>query len=339
MKINRKEFLEQLESVQPGLSPTEIIEQSSHFIFQNGFVYTYNDEVACSRRSLLEANVAVPAKPLVSLLQRLGERELEIDIKKGYLSIKGKRKRAGIKIEQEIVLPIDTIKPERWGKLPDGFLDAIAIVQPCAGSNETQFVMTCVHIHPDWMEACDNFQAARYKIKTGVKKSILIRKESLQYILSSEEESKMTKFSETKHWIHFKNVAGLTFSCRRFVENYPSREIGEILQMKGEPLTLPENLTKAIRRAEIFSSENVSGNDIIVSLGPNLLHLVGRGALGWFEEKRKLEYSGKPLRFTIPPKLLSELIKQYNECQVNPSRLKVKGKKFVYVVALGKGKD
>ena len=48
--INRELFLEQLESVQPGLSTREIIEQSSCYVFRGGEVITFNDEIACSQK-------------------------------------------------------------------------------------------------------------------------------------------------------------------------------------------------------------------------------------------------------------------------------------------------
>ena len=54
MKIDREEFLKQLESVLPGYSTKEVIEQSSCFVFKKGRVYTYNDEIACSQTTSLK---------------------------------------------------------------------------------------------------------------------------------------------------------------------------------------------------------------------------------------------------------------------------------------------
>ena len=45
MKINRKELLEVLSLIKPGLSNNEMVEQSTHFIFEAGEVYTYNDQI------------------------------------------------------------------------------------------------------------------------------------------------------------------------------------------------------------------------------------------------------------------------------------------------------
>lgn len=336
MIINREDFLRQLESVTPGLSMKEIIDQSSCFIFQDGMVTTYNDEIACSHKSALKIEGAVPANPLISILRKMKEDELDIalgeDDKNMTLLVKGKRKHARIIMEQEIRLPVETVdKPKKWKKLPAKFSDAVSIVEPCAGTNESKFVLTCIHITPKWIEASDDSQGVRFKIKTDVKKSTLIRRDSLKHIISMD----MTKFSEAKHWIHFKNPDGLILSCRHWMDEYPSDDMTDILKVKGRPLTLPKGLREAIERAEIFSSENAESNNVIVILRKGKLKIKGQGVSGYFTEVRKSKYDGKTLSFTIPPKLLIELAQHYNECEVADNLLKVSGEKFTYVTALG----
>jgi len=334
MRINREEFLKQLESVMPGLSPKEIIEQSSCFVFMDGMVHTYNDEISCSQSSLLKVEGAVPAIPFISILRKLEEDELDIraNEENSQLLVKGKHRRAGIRIDSKVLLPIEEVdKPKKWKPLPADFADAVAITQPCAGSNEAQFNMTCIHLTPDWIEACNNHQVTRYRIKMDISKSTLIRKESLKHVLSLD----MTEFSETKHWIHFRNPTGLVLSCRYFLEEYPSDDITEVLKVKGSKLVLPKGLREAIEKAEVFSSENVEANDVSVRIQSGKLRIKGQGVSGWFSESKKLEYDGKDLEFTIPSKLLSELVRQYNKCEVSENRLKVKGEKFIYVTTLG----
>lgn len=336
MRINREEFLKQLESVLPGLSTKEIIEQSSCFIFKDGEVNTYNDEIACSQKSLLEIEAAVPAVPLISILRKLQEDELEIGVndENTELLIKGKQRRVGINMEAEITLPIDAVdKPKKWKKLPEDFADAVAIVQSCAGGTKSvKSWAPFINIAPEYLEASDEYQATRFKITTDVSKSILVRGESIKHILNLD----MTKFSETKHWIHFRNSTGLTLSCRYFIEDYPSDDLTKILKVKGKKLVFPNGLKDEIERAEVFSSENVEGSLIKITIKSNKFKIKGLGALGWYEwGPKKSEYDGKPLEFNIPTKLLSELVQKYNKCKVSANRLKVIGKKFVYVTVLG----
>ena len=334
MKVNREELLIQLESVLPGLSTKEIIEQSDCFVFQNEMAHTYNDEIACSIPTTLKITAAVPAVPLISILRKLPEDELDIDIDDSKLVIKGKRRRAAIKIEENILLPIDAVEEAgKWFDLSIEFADAVSLVKDCAGINESQFVMTCIHITPEWIEACDNKQVARYKFKSNFKKNTLIRKESLQHIISLN----MSRYSRVKNWIHFKtsDSNGLILSCRLFEEDYPTDDITKVLEVHGKKLILPKGLVKAVDKAEIFTAENVSGNNVTIILKTGKIRIKGEGTSGYYTEIKRSKYEGPDLRFTIPAKLLAELVQKHNECIVSNERLQVKGKKFTYVTVLG----
>jgi len=331
MKVNREQLLNQIQSVQPGIAVREIHEQSSCVVFTKKHMMTYNDEIACTQKSCLDIEGAVQAAPLLALLRMLKEEILDIDIVKGELLIKGKRKRSGIRIEQEILLPIDAVdKPKGWQDLHEDFAEAVGIVQQCTSKDDSQFNMTCVHITPKHVEACDNFQAARYSIKTGVEESTLVRQDSLRHIITLD----MTEFCETKNWIHFRNPTGLVISCRRFLEDYP--DIGPHLKMKEvTPTALPKGLKEAAQLAEVFSSEDVETDRVSILLQPGKLKITGKGVSGWYSEVKPIKYKGPDLPFLISPKLLIELVQKHNECQIAKNRLKVSTGKFEYVTVLG----
>jgi len=329
MRINREELLRQLESILPGLSTREIIEQSSCFVFRNKTVMTYNDEIACTQESCLPIEGAVQAVPLVSILRKLKEDELEITTSKEELLIRGKRKKAGIRMDADILLPIDSVdKPKKWKDLPDDFANAISIIQQCSGKDETKFSLTCVHLTSKWIEACDGYQAARYKIRIEIEKSILVRKESIKHIV----ELDMTEFSETKNWIHFRNSSGLILSCRRWIENFP--ELSELLKVKGTPTKFPKGLVEAVEKAVIFSAENAEDNQIIINLKPNKLRITGRGASGYYQEIKNIKYKGKSLSFRVAAELFADLIRHHNSCEITFDRLKVTTGKYTYVTVL-----
>jgi DNA polymerase III sliding clamp (beta) subunit (PCNA family) len=336
MRITRENFLGQLESVQPGLSAREIIEQSSCFIFQEGEVVTYNDEIACRQEcSLSDVAGAVPAEPLLAILRKLNEEEIEVSSNEGELLIKGKKRQAGIKMEMNILLPIDTVdRPKKWKSLPKNFTEAVTIIGQCASKDESQFVITCVHLHPKWIEACDNYQIARYPMETGLEESTLIRREALKHITTLD----MNSFSETKSWMHFKNENGLVLSCRRYVEDYPDLQ-PYLSVKKGEKTEFPKGLKEATEKAEIFSQGNIESNQVEVSLCAGRLKLKGRGVTGWYSEVKKVSYSGGGISFLITPQLLRELVTNYNECEITPGTLKVDSGSFIYVTCLGKPKE
>lgn len=334
IRVNRQNLLQALESVAPGLASREVIQQSTCVVFHAGKVFTFNDEVACSRETpLKDFEGAVKAKPLLDLLSKLKEDEIEIDSTPEEFLVRGKGKKAGIRKEAEILLPVDAVEiPEVWKEMPTDFSEAVSIVSSCASSEESQFVLTCVHLTATHLEATDRYQIARYPIETGIESSMLVRAESIKKIIPLG----MTEFSETSSWIHFRNPSGLTLSCRRYLEEYPP--LGKFLDVEGtDPVILPGGLAEVIAVAEIFSAESATGNVIAVDLRNDRVVFEGEGASGWYKEMKKLSYTGDPIRFMIAPKLLLEITKKSNSCSVGPGRLCISAAKFLYTTCTNSG--
>ena len=331
MQVGRGELLQVLESLQPGLTTRDVVEQSSCFCFIDGDCVTFNDEIACRRTSPLKIEGAVQAAPLLNILRKLPEEEVDIIIEDGQLVVRGNRRRCGIRMQADVSLPIEKVElADEWQELHSDFTDAIYVAQQCVGKDKSNYTGTCIHLHPKYVEACDNKQAVRYKIKTRVKEPILVRGSSLQNIVSLD----MTEFAETETWIHFRNPTGLILSCRRDIQEFDN--LDSILEVEGEQLTLPKGLGEAAMKAEVFSSENTDDNEVLIGLKPGRIKIVGEGVSGWYQEFKKSSYDGEELSFRIAPKLLGDLVKRYSECLISETRLKVDTGKFVYVVALGR---
>lgn len=330
MKVNRIELLEQIQSVTSGLSEREIIEQSSSIIFKRGKIYTFNDEIACCQDSVINISGAVKAQSFIGILSRIKDKEIQIGVEGGALLVRGKSKKYSFGLE-DIVLPMDNVDtPKKWKRLPEHFTDAVAIVQGSAETHASQFVLTCIHLTPKFMETCDNRQATRYRIKIPIPKNILIKKESLKNIISLD----MKSICVTKHWIHFRNTTGLVLSCRKFKDKYP--DISDLLDVKGKRFRIPTGLKNLVERAEIFASEGQEESRVIVDLDSKKVQIISKGISGRGIENKKVdEYKGKPIRFEIPSKVLLELISRFIKCTVSSSRIRVKGKNFTYVTAVG----
>lgn len=334
MRVDRSQLLQVLESVRAGLTARDVTEQSSCFAFSGGTVMTFNDEVACRRTCDLAIEGAVQAAPLLQLLSRLPEDHVEISVEDGELIIKGKRRRAGLRMSAEVTMPIETVETaEAWKRLHEEFSDAVHVAHQCCGKDEANYTSTCINITRKWIEACDNHQAVRYRLKTQVAESFLVRGASLKHIVSLN----MTEFAETDAWVHFRNPTGLVLSCRRDVQAY--EPLDSLLTGDGTKLVIPKGLAEAAAKAEIFSAENADDNEVTVEIKPGAIVLSGQGVSGWYRETRKTKYRGEPLTFTVAPKLLSDLVKRFTECVVCPGKLLVDGGKFMYVVALGQKAD
>ena len=327
--LNREEFLSKLEQVSPGLATREVVEQSASFVFKDGWIYTYNDEVACRVQYEVGFEAAVHAQPLLELMRRLETKEVGLTLEKGELRVKSGSSRSGIRMEAEIFLPIESVElPEEWMDLDPDFLNAVETVQACASSNDTKFTLTCVHITPDFVEACDDFQLTRYPLDTPVKEECLVRRDALKHIIGLGVD----EMGESDAWIHFRSASGLVVSCRKWSEDYP--DLAELMVVTGTKTVLPGGLAETIEKAEIFSVDNQEDDHIRVRLKKGQMRLKGEGAHGWYEEQKSVTYDGPAITFLIAPKLLSQIVQQTNECEVSESRLKFDAGKFQYIACL-----
>jgi len=333
MKVNRQDLLNQLEMVSPGLSKRDIIEQSSCFVFKDKHIITYNDEIACSHPTDLNIEGAVVSNELLQLLRKLQHEELDFRTKDGKLLVLRKNGRSHIRMEEEILLPYESVdRPKKWKKLPEDFLEAIKIVKACASTDQSQFALTCLLFKPDAIDACDRFQACRYKMDLPIKKNFLIRRESIGHLTTMS----IAYISETKDWIHFKNDSGLIISCRRYNNVEDFFPIDKIVEIKGKKLVMPKGLKEAVETTDIFTEDNDSR--VTIKLKPNRISLKGIGINGGNEEVRKAKYTGKELIFTITANLLIEFTDKFSKCFVTPKKLCVKDHKFLYSTSLGKPK-
>lgn len=334
MKIQRQEFLDNLQMVKAGLSPREFIEQSASFVFQDGEVMTFNDEIACRKEIGFNLTGAVQADLMMAILEKMDDEQLSLsENERGQFEFRGKSKRFWLTRDAEIFLPIDKVeKVKEWEKLPKGFADAVKFVRHCVSSDETKFFLTCVHIRPDYIESCDNRQLTRYRIALpGVEESLLIRGAALIQIT----DLGMSHMSITRSWVHFKNRNGLMFSCRKYMEEYPS--LGRILKFEGQPIIIPRGLLEAKERAVLFAADQSEDPLLTVQLRPGKMMLTGEGISGGYEERKKLKYDGPGLHFKIPPDVLQHISEHYTEAEISIEKLRAVQKGvWVYITVLGR---
>ena len=143
MKIKKLNLLNELELVSSGLSNREILEQSDSFVFVEGTLFTFNEEVSCRIDSCLEdLTAAVKAKPLLEVLRKMSEDEIEINFNDSEFRVRGKRREAGIRLEKNITLPIRTVEEaEEWNPLPDDFDQAVDHINKY-GSHHSDAIIT-----------------------------------------------------------------------------------------------------------------------------------------------------------------------------------------------------
>jgi len=324
-KISRDKLQDILQRASAGIAKREVVEQSNCFVFKDGKVMTFNDEVATSSESCLDIEGAVQAEPLLALLAKLSEEEIDVEVVEGGLQIKGRNKKSIIRMESEVLLPIEGIEdPGKWKKLPTNFLDALDTAVSCCSKSESHFILTCVCIADGYVAASDDYQILCYELDTGLKTTSLIRRESVLKILPLEP----VKWSVTNDWVHFCTKDELVISCRRYVEEYP--DVMPHLDVDGVEAKMPKGMEDALDKAKIFTSEDPVGY-VSVMLMKDKLRLEGRGPAGWYKEQKKVDYDGESTSFKIDPKLLLEIARRSDVCTIGEGKIRVDAGKFVYI--------
>lgn len=335
--LKRDDLVKSLAAVDAGLSARGIIEQFSCYVFQGGRIWTFNDDVVCSAglpSAMEKMECAVPAVELRSLLTKLDDENIDVSlgdgksIAEGQLVLKTKNRRAGLRVQMQIALPVGEISlPDTWKKIPDGLLEAVETVQGCASKDASISILSCLRFTPGGIEACDNYQAIRYRMKTGLEEPVLVKRDELVKITKLDVE----EWSVADSWFHFRNAAGLVASCRRCNERYPN--LTPFFDVEGQETSLPKSLIEAANKAEVFvDSKYLAG--LVVDLNSSRLLLRGEGPLGWYEERQKTDYAGEPLRFRVAPRLLREVCSRSEQCVIGHDKLCVHGDRFVYMSCL-----
>jgi DNA polymerase III sliding clamp (beta) subunit (PCNA family) len=330
-EIRRSELLESLGLVEPGLSARGYIEQSTCYVFMHGWVTTFNDEISCRARSGLpkEFTGAVNAKKLREVLDKIPDEIVKIDFRETEIVVKAKRKEAGIRLQREILLPVDDVtEPEKedWWKVPDGLKDAIEKAAGAAGTNDEEFLTVCLNIHPDFIEGSDRFQSCRYHVKTGVEEPFLVRAKSVIHVAKIDP----VKMGTTAEWVHFRNDR-LIFSCRRIMDDF--YDLDDEFAFKGKKATLPENGEVEAKLTAVFC-EGKDNDKLRVKITDNQMVVRGQDDGGWATVNLGMEYKGPEVSFRILPDMLNQLIKDNRNCEIGPRKLCVRGDNWVYVTTL-----
>lgn len=331
----KEEFLAVLQAAEAGLSRNEKLEQSTCFVMRNGYVHTFNEEVAVRAKSGLpkEFTGAVQAGTLLAFLKKTPAQKLTVTPGKGTLLVTaGGDEGSKFRYAEKIQLPIESVEApvkDAWSKLPPNFGEAVSVVQECVGKDESKTAMSCVHLTPAHVEAFEKFQATRYAIKLPFDAPFLVKPKGLKHVTALD----CTRVQAGDEWVHFRNDAGVQISCRRYDEEFP--DLGPALSMAGGlTFELPDGLDAVISRAEDFSKENADENHLLVVLEDGLMKVEAIGMTAHYWKDMSVKYSGDPLAFLIAPKMLAEVVKRSNKVRINNEKLRVKGPGWQYVTSL-----
>ena len=331
MKVNRKSLLEWLKFASLGIAKQgETIEQSNSFVFTEGELITFNDEVMTRSKNPLDITGAVLATEFLRLVEKFPDDELDITIKGEEVIIKGTRRSAGVTRLADIHLPYDAVPvPKKTFKLDDRTLPMLLQAARTCGKDVTQELTMLVHVTPKIVEACDNFRMFRATLPTGFPAEGLMTASSILLL----ETLTVKRVGMGDGWVHFKLGPGQSISLRCSAGKYHENIDGVLDIGEASETTLPDDLEAAITRSLITMSDNEDPN-IRVTLTKNKLMVESRKAEGWYKETKSVKHTGGDLSILIHPKFLVDMLKRTKKIQINPSRMKMEADGIEFVVAM-----
>jgi len=342
--MKRDELLKGLQAVSVGMVSGSLLEHSDCFHFRDGFVYMFSDEVVCRAPLPQNADIvgAVPASPLLKSLSSLPDEEIDIGVKDGELRVVAKSsyikrksklvpsRQFGLACHSDAEFPFPSVMGDvEWMPLESGTMEKLEVVGSCASRDEARFLLTCVHLTPDYAEASDDTQICRAMLPMKV--DAVVRWESL---------SRVCRFGavavgDSDEWLHFAadNDRGMRIAIRKHNQEYPS--LDKFLNRDGKKVALPEGLGNAVDRADVFLSA-ASGDPVVsVQFRGNMVVLSASSDIGWYKEAHQIKWGGEPCSFLISSKVLRNIVNRSKECELGSGWIKVKWDEFTFLGATG----
>lgn len=344
MLINRKLLLDTLAFVRSGLAAREILEQTCSFIFMDGRVVTYNDEVSVSMPLPLNIKGAVQSKEFYALLAKATGMDIDISVVDGQLVLTGNTGMiATMPINNEILVPIDEMPAannDLWNPLDESFPERLKLCLQTVSKNAVKPALCAVHWKAGILESSDNYQITRCTLSTSLS-------DGVEVLLPSRSASELVRFGPVfcqiaDGWIHFKSLDGVIFSCRFSTTPYP--DLGAVIAFQFEsstPVKFSPRLPKILERSLILAARYSEGEPFVhVSIRDNQLTVKAGQGSSRFEEPCTVKCAGD-FEFRINPEFLRKMLEVEAKANIAKSEtgrscLTLEGDGIIRVMVLSK---
>lgn len=335
MRINRKELLDSLKNTVAGLDNKELIEQSNAFIFKDGHVYTYNDEISAYSKVNLDIEGAVTAEPLLKLLNKVKDEEIDVEVEDDEIVIKGKKFKTGIKFSPEMKLPINSIDEKEFIKTPKNFSQLVKLACLTAGKSISDQILSCLHFCDNRVESCDSGRITICTFdKFNIKGDFLIQAKSMLEI----SKFNIIAVAHDEHWAYFKIDSGegkdTVLSCRLYNDEYLDLDKYLTDEEDSREIVFPPEIEEIIGRADVFSLDKITNEkDAVIKLKKRGLTISTHNDTGWYTEKAKVK-SEESLNFNINIDFLRDVLKLSDTISVADDVLMFKDKNSIHMIKL-----
>lgn len=329
--MKRKELLNALLSVKPGIANKDIIESMTYFYFSGSAVISYNDVISIQYPLETDFQTFIKADDFFKVVSKVKADSLAFKLEDNQLKMKSDKMLNSFAtiFDEEIVSRIATVQDSladaKLKKLPAEFVEAVQLCSQVASRNESDQMLTCLYVSKNDVIATDNIRIAHYKLKTAMD-DMMIKASELRSLVNIEP----TKYAVTTSWIHFKNDAGCVFSIRRIKGNYP--DMLKHTKFDGIAVTLPKGIMDGVDVASVFTED--ADDAITVTIKKGKYRIYKESDAGKVDFRDNIDYNGQDISFKINPNLLKEMMTHSTNVTIGASSARLEADNFLLVTSL-----
>jgi len=315
MEVNRIELIEALTKIKPGIASKEYLEQSTHFILDNDFIISYNDEISISYPFKIGVSCTIEEGMLYKLVSKMEEDIVSFELKENILRIKcgDVKAKLPVVIDSQIIDYVNKLSDEHdkldWHALPKDFIDAVKLCAFSASTDKTINMLSCVWVEGKDVLSFDKYRASWYQMEKEVQDNFYIEADHITKIGGFEDP---IEYCISKAWAHFQMGTGVVFSARLVLPD-------KLLDLRSKfdgfehdtRISLPDNLGKAVDIVALaIEKREKLDQKITLEFGEDLIRCIGSSERGTIEQEVHLDKSltCDPFAFEAAPRSMMEVL-------------------------------
>jgi len=341
--MNRTVILTALRAVMPGVEMKDsLFEGMNSFIFDGKWLKTYNDNISVSLPFESDVKAAVKATEFYNAASKMSGMEISLVVDGGRLVATDMKTTLSMNImdDDKVVKCIESMQLEdiEWHDVPEGFIRGAGLCSFSISNDPAFGVLNFLRVEDDKLVSSDNFRASVFGLPVSME-SFSISRQAVKELVKIPE---IKQYGVGMAWVHFRNANGATFSLRRVVDTYPTKQIVELFDgEKSKEYKFPDGLAESVERVSVFSSRDSDSDLEFITMQRNGKALVVSGERVHGSIEDKLPLIGKDtfpdIRISISPKFLRAILGVSNTfCILNGSLILFRGDGFSHVISLMK---
>ncbi len=338
LKINTQNLLNALQAVKPGLANKEFVETTTHYLFTDNKIITYNDKICISYPCDYFTNTfSVKAKDFFNIIKTIKDETFACKITKGRLLLKSKDTEAGININVDDFLVkdmydelgVDDLEFQPLNNAED-FKRGLELCRFSTSKDATHGYFYCVSVGENSICSSDNYRASYYKTKDNVG----------TFLVPASAVNELVNYSFNEiciddNWVHFRNDDGLIFSSRLVEGEYPDfKDMLNDLKEEKE-IILPEKLKNLLDEISVMAKgETDVEKSAEIVIENKVLTCKAQKDIGYLKKKMPIDYKGTKIYIQINPTFLQQILSKSNNLYLTDKGALFVSDSFKHMIAI-----